>query len=236
MLDRIGRLRLPRPSEGLTPLAVARKRAYTVEDMDENVYLDLASASASVPLGAGRDDLIDPAVAAIREIGNEDSHALVSELTAELAERLLDIAPASLTHFDIALNGTEAIEIAVKMMRRSTGRPVVIGFMGGYHGESTITAALGSGARGDQPRAAGPRARLRARPVPARVQTPFREPRPGRERRLDRRLHQRPPAVPRRRPGEVAGVLIEPVLGSGGCVRRPDAFWPALTELCGEHG
>jgi 4-aminobutyrate aminotransferase-like enzyme len=30
--------------------------------------------------------------------------------------------------------------------------------------------------------------------------------------------------------------VIEPVLGSGGCVAPPDAFWPALTELCREHG
>ena len=236
VLKRVGRLAYPGLAEGLTPFAVARKRAYTVEDVDGNVYLDLASASASVPLGAGRDDLIDPAVAAIREIGNEDSHALVSELTAELAERLLDIAPASLTRFDIALNGTEAIEIAVKMMRRSTGQPVVIGFMGGYHGESTIAAALGAehseisrGLRGLVPG-------FMHVPYPHAYRTPFREPRPGGsgDSTVDYiRDHLLFHAVD---PGEVAGVLIEPILGSGGCVTPPDAFWPALTELCEEHG
>jgi 4-aminobutyrate aminotransferase-like enzyme len=30
--------------------------------------------------------------------------------------------------------------------------------------------------------------------------------------------------------------VIEPVLGSGGCIAPPDSFWPALTELCAEHG
>jgi 4-aminobutyrate aminotransferase-like enzyme len=30
-------------------------------------------------------------------------------------------------------------------------------------------------------------------------------------------------------------VIIEPVLGSGGCVAPPDAFWPPLVELCSEH-
>ena len=29
--------------------------------------------------------------------------------------------------------------------------------------------------------------------------------------------------------------MIEPVLGSGGCVDPPDSFWPALTALCTEH-
>jgi 4-aminobutyrate aminotransferase-like enzyme len=37
-------------------------------------------------------------------------------------------------------------------------------------------------------------------------------------------------------PSEVAGVVIEPVLGSGGCIAPPDSFWPALTALCDEHG
>ena len=30
--------------------------------------------------------------------------------------------------------------------------------------------------------------------------------------------------------------MIEPILGSGGCIAPPDAFWPALAELCEEHG
>jgi 4-aminobutyrate aminotransferase-like enzyme len=37
-------------------------------------------------------------------------------------------------------------------------------------------------------------------------------------------------------PREVAGVLIEPVLGSGGCVAPPETFWSALRDLCDEHG
>ena len=93
ILARIGRRAYPGLAEGLAPFALASKRAWTVTDADGNVYLDLASASASVPLGAGREELIAPAVEALRRFGNEDSHALASELTAELGERLLAIAP-----------------------------------------------------------------------------------------------------------------------------------------------
>ena len=60
----------------------------------------------------------------LRRYGNEDSHSLASELMAPLAERLVALAPASLTRVDIALNGTEAVEIALKLMRRATGRPL----------------------------------------------------------------------------------------------------------------
>jgi 4-aminobutyrate aminotransferase-like enzyme len=37
-------------------------------------------------------------------------------------------------------------------------------------------------------------------------------------------------------PLEVAGVVIEPVLGSGGVVVPPPAFWDALQDLCTEFG
>jgi 4-aminobutyrate aminotransferase-like enzyme len=38
------------------------------------------------------------------------------------------------------------------------------------------------------------------------------------------------------RPEEVAGVIIEPIIGAGGCITPPDSFWPALTDLCRENG
>jgi 4-aminobutyrate aminotransferase-like enzyme len=37
-------------------------------------------------------------------------------------------------------------------------------------------------------------------------------------------------------PGDVAGVIIEPIVGEGGVLTPPDAFWPALRDLCDEHG
>ena len=93
VLDRVAAHRLSGHRRHLTPFALAEKRAWTATDLDGNVYLDCASASASVPLGAGRPEVLGPAIAAIERYGNEDSHALVSELTAELGERLLAIAP-----------------------------------------------------------------------------------------------------------------------------------------------
>jgi 4-aminobutyrate aminotransferase-like enzyme len=236
ILERIERTAYPGLSAGLAPMAIAEKRAWTVADVDGNVYLDLASASASVPLGAGRPEVIAAATSTLKAFGNEDSHALVSELTAQLGEKLLEITPQSLTRYDIALNGTEAVEIAVRMMRRATGRPVVIGFLGGYHGESSITAALGAesseislGLRGLVPGFVHV-------PYPNPYRSPFAEPRAGgsgdatvdyiRDHLLFHALE----------PTDVAGVVIEPVLGSGGCIAPPDSFWTALTALCSEHG
>ena len=222
--------------DDLAPLVLDCKSGYTATDVDGNVFFDLASASASVPLGAGREDLIEPAVAAIRRIGNEDSHALASPGMFELARRLVDLAPRSIDRVDIALNGTEAVETAVRLMRRATGRPLVVGFHGSYHGESTATATLGAEIHGIS---AGDRALGTGFvhvPFPNPYRTPFASPRAGGSGdatvdyiRDELLFHVVDPAL-------VAGVVIEPILGSGGCIVPPDAFWPALTALCAEHG
>ncbi len=235
ILDRIAAHAYPGLAAGLTPFALTEKRAWTVADADGNVYLDLASASASVPLGAGRPELLGPVTEALETFGNEDTHALAGELAARLGERLVEITPASLSRYDIALNGTEAVEIAIKMMRRATGRPVIIAFHGSYHGESTTTAALGAEAAEISRGLRGLVPGFVHVPYPHTYRSPLRDPRPGgsgdatvdylRDQVLFHALD----------PGEVAGVVIEPVLGSGGCVAPPDAFWPALTALCAEH-
>jgi 4-aminobutyrate aminotransferase-like enzyme len=235
ILARISATAYPGTANHLAPLALASKRGWTAADVDGNLYLDCASASASVPLGAGRPELLAPAIEALETFGNEDTHALASELTAELGERLLAVAPASLSRYDIALNGTEAVEIAIKIMRRATGRPVILAFHGSYHGESTTTAALGAEAAEISRGLRGLVPGFVHVPYPHGYRTPFREPRPGgsgdatvdyiRDHVLFHALD----------PAEVAGVVIEPVLGSGGCVAPPDSFWPALTALCREH-
>lgn len=235
LLERAARILYPGTGHGLAPFVVARKHGYTIEDVDGNVYLDLISASASVPLGACRGDIIDPVVDALRRYGNEDSHTLASAPMVELAEQLLAIAPDGLTRVDLALNGTEAVETAIKMMRRATGRPVIIGFFSQYHGESTTTATLGAEqsdiSRGLRTFAPG----FAHAPYPHPYRSPLGPPRPGgsgdatvdyiRDHLLFHAVH----------PAEVAGVIIEPIVGSGGVLVPPDSFWPALTDLCHEY-
>lgn len=235
-LARLREIVYPGTSGHLDPLVIASKSGYLVNDLDGNTFVDLVSSSASVPLGAGRDDLIDPLVDVMREIGNEDSHGVASYLMRPLAEKLLAITPDSLTRVDLGLNGTEAVETAVKMMRRATGRPMVLGFLGGYHGETSLTAVLGAEeteiSKGIRPMATG----FFHAPYPNPYRSPFASPRPGGsgDSTVDFiRDHLLFHAVD---PEEVAGVLIEPILGSGGCVAPSQEFWDALVALCEEYG
>ena len=222
-------------ADELGPFVICRKSGYEIEDIDGNIYLDCVSAMASVPVGAARADITEAGVEALRRYGNEDTHYYSHEYVLPLAERLVAIAPGRLSRVDIALNGTEAVETAVRFMRRATGRPIVIGFMGGYHGEAGTAGAIGAetsdlsyGYRALMPGFAHV-------PYPNPYRTPFAA-RPGGtgdgtvDYIRDHLLHH---AID---PREVAGFVIEPVMGSGGCVAPPESFWPALEDLCREHG
>ncbi len=233
ILERQAPLLYPGLAHGLGPFVIARKEGITVEDVDGNVFWDFISAMASVPLGSARADITDAAVDAMRRYGMEDTHFYTHEFVLPLAEKLLAAAPAGLTRVDIALNGTEAVETSVRFMRRSTGRPIVIGFMGGYHGEAGTAGAVGAET---SDLSYGFRALMPGFvhvPYPNPYRTPF-APRPGGtgDGTVDYlRDHLLFHAID---PREVAGFLIEPVMGSGGCVAPPDGFWTALTDLCRE--
>lgn len=224
----------PGLAKDLGPFIIKSKSGWQIEDVDGNVYLDMLSAMASVPLGSARPDLIEAAVSDLQRYGNEDAHYLAHEVVLPLAEALIRIAPGDLSRVDIALNGTEAVETAIRFMRRATGRPIVIGFMGGYHGEAGTAGAVGAET---SDLSFGYRALMPGYvhvPYPNPYRTPFTA-RPGGtgDGTVDYiRDHLIFHAVD---PREVAGVLIEPVMGSGGCVAPPDAFWPALVDLCREH-
>jgi len=220
-------------AEEVGPFVINRKSGYEIEDIDGNVYLDCVSAMASVPVGSARTDITDAAVEALRRYGNEDAHYYSHEYMLPLAERLLAIAPGGLSRVDIALNGTEAVETAIRFMRRATGRSIVIGFMGGYHGEAGTAGAVGAET---SDLSFGYRALLPGFvhvPYPNPYRTPFVARAGGTgDGTVDYiRDHLLFHAID---PREVAGFMIEPVMGSGGCVAPPDAFWPALLELCRE--
>lgn len=229
------RLFYPGLTHGTYPIVAARKERWLVEDVDGNVFVDLASSSASVPFGAGRLDIVDAVRERLVSFGNEDSHALTNPMMATLAERLLAVAPASLSRVDISLNGTESVETAVRFMRRATGRPVVIGFHGGYHGESSTTAGLGAEHGEISMGLRGMGGGFLHAPYPHPYRSPLAAARSGGsgDSVVDYlRDHLLFHVVD---PGEVAGVVIEPVLGSGGVVVPDRTFWDALTALCREH-
>lgn len=220
----------------LVPFIEARKRGYLVEDVDGNTFADHIGGWGSSPFGPTPPPVKAAMDAAWAAHGMEISVFVPTLPALALAEKLAAIAPGQIRRAQYAVTGTLAVEGAVKHMREATGRPLIITFGGQYHGESTYFAAglssdLSNVTAGSTQYVAG----VVMVPYPNRFRSAFRRgPGPFDDCEvldyLDYLLVQQV------HPEQVAGVLIEPVLGEGGIHVPSQAFWDRLGGLCRKWG
>ncbi|HET7279656.1 MAG TPA: acetylornithine transaminase [Dermatophilaceae bacterium] len=126
---------------GRPQLVLAHGDGCYVWDVDGRRYLDLVGGIAVNALGHGHPAL----VAAVSKQAGEAIHIsnfFTSPAQIALAERLLGIAgaPAGSAVF-FANSGTEAVEAAIKLSRR-TGRTGLVAAEGAFHGRTTGALAL----------------------------------------------------------------------------------------------
>jgi acetylornithine/N-succinyldiaminopimelate aminotransferase len=126
---------------GRPKVVLTRGEGCYVWDADGKRYLDLLAGIAVNALGHGHPALVD---AVSRQAASliHVSNFFASPPQIELAERLLDVAgaPEGSTVF-FTNSGTEAIEAAIKISRR-TGRTALVAAEGSFHGRTTGALAL----------------------------------------------------------------------------------------------
>lgn len=74
------------------------------------------------------------------DIGN---HHLPSGPRARLARRLAELTPGRLRYSVFGVSGGEAIDLALKVARRATGRRRIVSVRGAYHGHTGLAVATG---------------------------------------------------------------------------------------------
>jgi 4-aminobutyrate aminotransferase/4-aminobutyrate aminotransferase/(S)-3-amino-2-methylpropionate transaminase len=218
------------------PLLEVGKRGFLIEDADGNTFADHMSAWGASPLGPTPPTVKAAMDAAWQRHGMQISGWLPNQAAFCLVNKLAAIAPGRLSRVEYSVSGTLAVEAAVKFMRETTKRPLIITFGGQYHGESTYMTA---GASSDLSNVSSGRTQYVSGivmvPYPNRFRSPFRRgPGPVDECEvldyLDYLLIQQV------HPGQVAGVMIEPVLGEGGIHAPSQRFWDRLGALCKRWG
>lgn len=181
----------------------------------------------------------------------------VSVPLARLLDRLTRILPPSLSTFFFTSSGSEAIDQAIKLARAATGRPTILSFDHGFHGRTlgclSITHAKAVYRQGFGPLLPS----TAAAPYPACLRCPTRPVSPGGEAWYGLPPRLGPPGFPSFTdrvccgsplaalrlmlkqsipPGEVAAIVVEPILGEGGFLTPPPGFLPYLRALCTEIG
>lgn len=202
-------------------------------DTAGRAYLDFANGIAVTALGhahprvtaaihAQADRLIGPTGA----IGYAEP---VVRLTSMLAATL----PDPIDTVMLLNSGSEAIDGALKLARRVTGRPGIIAFSGAFHGRTfgatSVTSSNINYRTGYEPLLPG----VHIAPFPA-AWPDF----DGDEERAAAAGLESVRSLLRTviAPATVAAVLIEPVRGEGGYDPAPASFLRGLRELCDEHG
>ncbi|HEV2913598.1 MAG TPA: aminotransferase class III-fold pyridoxal phosphate-dependent enzyme [Pyrinomonadaceae bacterium] len=116
-------------------LAAERGRGAWIYTSEGERYLDLYGGHAVAATGHCHPHVV-AAISAQAERLLFYSNLVYSQMRARAAEKLIAIAPPSITKAFFCNSGTEANENAMRMARMATGREKVITFSGGFHGRT----------------------------------------------------------------------------------------------------
>ncbi len=201
--------------------------------LDGRRYLDFVAGFAACNLGHRHPRVVAAAKAQMDRLIHGAIGLVVHDPILRLSEELGRITPGDLNAFFWGNSGTEAVEGALKLARYVTGRPTIVGFIGGFHGRSfgstSVTASNAKYRRHYEPLLPS----IFHVPFPYCFRCPHRtgpgccgDPLAS----LDRLFRYMVD------PSEVAAVIVEPILGEGGYVVPPPEFLPGLRDLCSRHG
>ncbi len=202
------------------PFVVTRGRGAEVQDADGRWHIDYVLGMGAVILGHAEPRVTEAVVSAVR---NGLVFAAQHPFEAEVAERISTAVP-SVEVIRCTSSGSEAAHAALRIARAATKRSLVVRFDGHYHGwfdaiysadrtpadEAIAPARPGSG--GQPPSA--------LRDV---VVLPWNDAAAVRE------------AASRYR-GEVAAVILEPILCNTGVIPPAPGLLPAVRDWCDREG
>lgn len=192
-------------------LEIERAEGSFLYGPDGKDYLDLISG-VSVSNTGHRHPAV---VAAVREQADRYMHLMVYGEVVQspqvlYASRLASLLPASLGSVYFVNSGSEAVEGAIKLARRFTGRNEIVYFRNAYHGSTTGALSV----QGSE------LYRNAFRPLmPSTTMAEFNS-----------------PAAAEMITGKTAAVLIEPVQAEAGVIQPHDGFLGGLRNACDRHG
>ncbi|MGQ9487529.1 MAG: aspartate aminotransferase family protein [Armatimonadota bacterium] len=180
-----------------------------VYDHTGRAYLDFLGGYGTFALGHRHPKVVE-AVKAQLDRMPLSSKVFFSALVADFCEALARVLPGNLQYSFLCNSGTEAVEGALKIARKVTGKHKFIATVGGYHGKS-----MGSLSATGREQYRQPFYPL----VPGFVHVPF----------------GNADAVGQEMDEDTAGVIVEPIQGEGGIFMPSDDYLPTLREICTRH-
>jgi acetylornithine/succinyldiaminopimelate/putrescine aminotransferase len=187
-----------------------RREGVRIWDADGKSYINCRSSGGVFNLGHAPPEIRAALEGALEQGLDLGDHMLMSAARAALAKRLAELMPGDIHYTVFGVGGGEAIDLAIKLARASTGRPGIISAIGGYHGHTGFALATGDESFKKH---FGPLA-------PGFSQIPF-----GDIEALDAAVDN-----------TTAAVIMETIPATYGFPMPPDDYYPKMRELCDERG
>lgn len=213
------------------PVVWDRAEGFQVFDAWGNCWIDFTSTAVMANAGHGHPK-IRQAIAQHANTGLLAQFNFASEIRIELAEKLLDLAPAPMDKVYFWTTGSEAVESALRMariygMRHDPQKYHLISFADDYHG-CTLGAHQLSGTKARKPWLPHPDSAIHHLPFPAAYPTQDKD-------MLDwEEVFAADIARCPVRPEQVAAVFIETVQGWG-ALPFPTPYIQALRRWADQH-
>lgn len=202
---------------GGSPLFIRKAEGPYLYDEDGRRYIELINSWGPMILGHAH-ELIQKAVADALQFSF--SYGAPTRREVEMAEKIVSMVP-SIEKVRMVNSGTEATMSAIRVARGFTGREKIIKFEGCYHGHGdSFLIAAGSGAiTNGVPDSPGVTKGVAADTLTA----PYND------------LAAVQTLVDANR-GQIAAIILEPVVGNMGLVLPQPGFLEGLRKLCDEAG
>ncbi len=211
------------------PIAAVAAGGGVIVDADGNSLIDLGSGIAVTSVGNSNPRVVEAVTRQVAAFTHTCFMISPYEGYVAVAEALNRLTPGDHAKKSALFNsGAEAVENAVKIARKYTGRQAVVAFDHAYHGRTNLTMALTAKSM-PYKSGFGPFAGEVYR---APVSYPFRDGLTGAE------AAARAISVIDKQVGatNLAAVIIEPILGEGGFIVPADGFLTAIAEWCSANG
>jgi acetylornithine/LysW-gamma-L-lysine aminotransferase len=190
------------------PIVITRGKGALVWDVNGKEYVDCTASYGVALLGHSHPKIVE----AVRQQAEKliSCHAgFYNNKRAELLQKIVQITPKGLDKVFLSNSGAEAVECAIKLARKFTGKPEIIAVMGGFHGKT-----MGA--------------------LSATWDKKYREPF---QPLVPEFKHVPPDNLEKLREAiteKTAAILVEPIRGEGGVRIPPDGFLQGLREICDE--
>jgi acetylornithine/N-succinyldiaminopimelate aminotransferase len=192
------------------PVALVSGKGSRVRDTEGKEYIDLMSGWGVTCLGHSHPKL----VAAIADQAGrlmQTTNIFYTLPQLDLIDRLAATTPGPITRSFLTSSGTEAVEGALKLAHRATGRRVFVATQGAFHGRTLgALQVIGTPKHRDPYRAL----------IPEQVHVPF-----GDLAAAQRAIDE-----------SVAAIIVEPVQGEGGVNVPGSGYLRGLREHCDTTG